>query len=102
MQQLLYLVLWLCSLKTTTKVSAQEFYSWTHQQHSNKKCHCGKFASIGYPYRFGMLELLCYEHYKERINQCHSSKDIVKNQSAKTSEQKSKQVNQENKQSLLL
>jgi len=83
-------------------VSTTDFFNWTHEQHNQKKCHCGKFACIGYSYRFGMVELLCYEHYQERISQCHLKKDTEKKLSQQTSEKKSKQVNQDDRQSLLL
>ncbi len=55
-------------------VSTTDFYNWTHQQHGEKKCFCGKFASIGFNYRYGMLELLCFKHYEERMSQCHTEK----------------------------
>jgi hypothetical protein len=51
-------------------VSSQEYYNWTHHQHNQKKCFCGKFACIGFQYRLGMIELLCFKHYQERINKC--------------------------------
>ena len=45
-------------------VSSHEFCNWTHQEHNKYSiCFCGKFASFGFNYRFGMLELLCSEHY---------------------------------------
>lgn len=103
MQQLLYLVHLLYSLKITTKVSPHVFINWTPQERQIKqKCHCGKFACIGYPAEYGNLELLCFKHYEERKNECHLSKDIPKSQSPKILKPKSKQVEVENKQSLLL
>ena len=83
-------------------VSLREFYNWTHEQHNQKRCYCGQFACIGFQYRVGMVELLCFKHYEERKNECHLSKDIPKSQSPKTLKPKSKQVEAENKQSLLL
>jgi len=59
----------------STKVSTTDFYNWSHQQHGKKRCHCGEFASIGFQYRLGMLELLCFKHYKERIGKCHTEKE---------------------------
>jgi len=56
-------------------VSTTEFYNWSHQQHNLKRCFCGEFASIGFNYKFGMLELLCFKHYKERIGKCHTEKE---------------------------
>ena len=49
-------------------VSLREFYNWRHEQHNQKRCYCGQFACIGFQYRLGMIELLCFKHYKERIN----------------------------------
>lgn len=50
------------------KVSSNDFCLWTHDKRNKyQKCFCGKYACIGFNYRFGMLELLCFEHYKERI-----------------------------------
>ena len=52
-----------------TVVSPHIFYSWKPQEREIKqKCYCGKFACIGYPAEYGNLELLCFKHYKERIN----------------------------------
>jgi len=68
------------------KISAIEFVNRTHQEHNDKtKCHCGKFAPFGYSYRFGMLELLCFEHYKERIKSCPTEKEHTE---AKSEDQK--------------
>ena len=55
-------------------VSTTDFYNWTHQQHGEKKCFCGQFACIGFNYRYGMLELLCFKHYEERIGNEINSK----------------------------
>jgi len=66
----------------STKVSTTEFYNWTHHQHNQKKCFCGEFACIGFNYRFGMLELLCFKHYQERVNQCHTEKEHTEVKSA--------------------
>jgi len=63
-------------------VSTTEFYNWSHQQHNQKKCFCGEFACIGFNYRFGMLELLCFKHYQERVNQCHTEKEHMEVKSA--------------------
>ena len=63
-------------------VSTTEFYNWSHQQHNQKKCFCGEFACIGFNYRFGMLELLCFKHYQERVNQCHMEKEHTEVKSA--------------------
>jgi len=58
-------------LKITTKVSPLTFINWTPQERQIKqKCHCGKFACIGYPAQYGNLELLCFKHYEERKQQC--------------------------------
>src|SRR6056300_1311549 len=51
----------------STKVPTIEYYNWRHHQHGEKKCYCGKFACVGFNYRYGMLELLCFKHYEERI-----------------------------------
>ena len=83
-------------------VGLNEFYNWRHEQHNQKKCYCGKFACIGFQYRLGMIELLCFKHYEERKRECHLSKDTVKNPSPKTLKKKSRQDVPENKQSLLL
>ena len=56
-------------------VSITEFYNWSHKQHNLKRCFCGEFASIGFNYKFGMLELLCFKHYEERKKQCHTEKE---------------------------
>ena len=69
----------------STKVSTTEFYNWRHYQHGQKKCHCGEFASIGFQYRLGMLELLCFKHYQERISECHTEKEPTE---AKSEDQK--------------
>ena len=61
-------------MQSSVKVSKQEFYNWTLEQHQNKKCFCGKFACIGFNYRYGMLELLCFKHYEERKKQCPKGK----------------------------
>ena len=45
-------------------------------------CFCGEFACIGFNYRFGMLELLCFKHYQERVNQCHTEKKHMEVKSA--------------------
>jgi len=86
----------------STTVSTTDFYNWTHEQHGKKRCHCGKYAAFGYSYRFGMLELLCYEHWKKRTEQCHLKKDMEKKPSHPISGKRSNQVSQESKQSLLL
>jgi hypothetical protein len=64
-------------VQSSVKVSKQEFYNWTLEQHQNKKCFCGKFACIGFNYRYGMLELLCFKHYEERKNQCPKEKVLM-------------------------
>lgn len=57
-------------------VGVNEFCSWNHQERIEKSvCYCGAYGSIGFNYRFGMLEILCYEHYKERIEQCRMEKE---------------------------
>jgi len=70
-------------LKITTKVSPLTFINWTPQERQIKqKCHCGKFACIGYPAQYGNLELLCFKHYEERKSQCHTEKEHTEVKSA--------------------
>ena len=57
-------------------VSSQDFVTWNHQKRDkDQKCFCGQYACIGFNFKFGMLELLCFKHYQERINQCHTEKE---------------------------
>ena len=48
-------------------VNANEFVTWSHsKRNQDQKCFCGEYACIGFNYKFGMLELLCFKHYEER------------------------------------
>jgi hypothetical protein len=57
-------------------VNANEFVTWSHsKRNQDQKCFCGQYACIGFNYKFGMLELLCFKHYQERIKECHKEKE---------------------------
>lgn len=56
-------------------VNASSFYTWSHsKRNKEQKCFCGQYACIGFNYKFGMLELLCFKHYEERIGNETNSK----------------------------
>jgi len=63
-------------VQSSVKVNSQEFINWTPKERDEKqKCFCGQYACIGFNYRFGMLELLCFKHYEERKKQCPKEKE---------------------------
>ena len=76
------------------RVSSVEYYNRTHQQHNDlSKCFCGKFASFAISYRFGMLELLCSEHYGTHKKTKKTTNGFAKSNFKKTKEKESKEIN---------
>ena len=57
-------------------VNSIDFCGWSHaKRNKDQKCYCGQYASIGFNFKFGMLELLCFKHYQERLKSCHKEKE---------------------------